>query len=493
MSDIIALFQEYGFSPRKKTESEWSCACPSCGGTKRCSIWPAEREGRGYYWCRECNARGDSIQFLRDYAHFSYADACKRIGVASAAPAVRTPALPGRAERNCFEVGQKANGSMDAGKWREKAEKFVSWAEARLQKNAEQLAWLAARGISAEAAREYRLGYNPGERGGNCIIRPRESWGLPPAVRDDGKPKRLWLPRGIVIPQMLDGEIRRLRIRRLDADRAEFNAGHKYHVVEGSEMQPLWLECRTQLRDGQGAVVVVETELDACMLHALAGDLVHALALGTCNVRHLPARLFERLKESLVILVALDADEAGAQGWPRWQETFPAARRWPVPVGKDPGDAYARGEDMRLWLLSGMPEGLRMMLDRRQPESVPEEAPAQEETPAAETPLPDDSEQAPCSLPSAVDAKTCPPDLPPAAVLEWWEMWKRIPVTYFRERDKEGNVCGFEFVCPYQWSRSHPGVMNDFLAFRDEHPETWYWLARNRNEEITAKNFMDVI
>ena len=54
---------------------------------------------------------------------------------------------------------------MDAGKWREKAEKFVSWAEARLQKNAEQLAWLAARGISAEAAREYRLGYNPGERG----------------------------------------------------------------------------------------------------------------------------------------------------------------------------------------------------------------------------------------------------------------------------------------------------------------------------------------
>ena len=175
MSDIIALFQEYGFSPRKKTESEWSCACPSCGGTKRCSIWPAEREGRGYYWCRECNARGDSIQFLRDYAHFSYADACKRIGVTSAAPAVRTPALPGRAERNCFEVGQKANGSMDAGKWREKAEKFVSWAEARLQKNAEQLAWLAARGISAEAAREYRLGYNPGERGSNCILPPRES------------------------------------------------------------------------------------------------------------------------------------------------------------------------------------------------------------------------------------------------------------------------------------------------------------------------------
>lgn len=483
-TDIIALFREYGFEPRKKTASEWSCACPACGGTKRCSIWPAEREGRGYYWCRECNARGDAIQFLRDHVHLSYADACKRIGVASAAHAVRTPALPSRAEKNRFEVGQKASGSMDTAIWCEKAEKFVSWAEANLQRNTEQLAWLAARGISAEAAREYRLGYNPGERGGNCLIRPRESWGLPSAVRDNGKPKRLWLPRGIVIPHVMDGEIRRLRIRRLDADRAEFNAAHKYHVVEGSEMQPLWLECRTRLRDGQGAVVVVETELDACMLHALAGDLVHALALGTCNVRHLSARLFERLKESLVILVALDADEAGAQGWPRWQATFPAARRWPVPAGKDPGDAYARGEDMRLWLLSGMPEGVRLMLDRQRAEPVAEACSA------ADTPFPDEPGDAPCPFPGASDTDF--PDTPPAAVLEWWEMWKRYPVTYFRERDKEGNVRGFEFVCPYQWSRRNPGMMNDFLAFRDAHPETWRWLARNPNDIITAKNFMDV-
>lgn len=99
-------------------------------------------------------------------------------------------------------------------------------------------------------------------------------------LKDDGKPKRLWLPRGIVIPQVVNDEVRRLRIRRLDSDRAEFNPDHKYHVVEGSEMQPLWLECTTPLRDGQGAVVVVETELDALMLNAQAGDWCIVLPWG---------------------------------------------------------------------------------------------------------------------------------------------------------------------------------------------------------------------
>ena len=102
-ADIIDLFREHGFEPKKKTAAEWSCACPACGGTKRCSIWPARGEGRGYYWCRECGAKGDGIQFLRDYAKMSYADACARVGVTSAAWAVKTPSLPRQAEKNRFE------------------------------------------------------------------------------------------------------------------------------------------------------------------------------------------------------------------------------------------------------------------------------------------------------------------------------------------------------------------------------------------------------
>lgn len=480
-ADIIDLFHEQGFEPKKKTAGEWSSTCPACGGTKRCSIWPARGEGRGYYWCRECGAKGDGIQFLRDYAKMSYADACARIGVASAAWAVKTPSLPQRAEKNRFEsVENTGPKDVDVAAWRTCAGNFVRWAETCLQRSQEHLAWLAARGIDAAAARRYRLGFNPGERGKNCIIRPRSTWGLPDVLKDDGKPKRLWLPRGIVIPQIVNDEVRRLRIRRLDSDRAEFNPDHKYHVVEGSEMQPLWLESTTPLRDGQGAVVVVETELDALMLNAQAGDLVHCLALGTCNVRNLPAQLYKRLTDSLVILVALDADDAGAEGWPRWQETFPTAKRWPVPAGKDPGDAFAKGEDMRLWLLSGLPEGLRLTLDRATPAVVEPEIP--EET------FVDEGEDI---LDSAA-AYPADPNRPTDAILEFWDMWKRYPIKYIRERNAQGKVCGFSFVYPYPWSHANPGVVHRFFRFRDDHPEIMVWLSRNKHDIVTARNFMDV-
>ena len=89
--------------------------------------------------------------------------------------------------------------------------------------------------------------------------------------------------------------------------------------------------------------MVVETELDALMLNAQAGDLVHCLALGTCNVRNLPAQLYKRLTDSLVILVALDADDAGAEGWYAGRRRFPRPKGGLSLRGKDPGMLLPRG------------------------------------------------------------------------------------------------------------------------------------------------------
>ncbi len=33
-----------------------------------------------------------------------------------------------------------------------------------------------------------QIGWNPGERGNATIFRPREAWGLPTILKDDGKP-----------------------------------------------------------------------------------------------------------------------------------------------------------------------------------------------------------------------------------------------------------------------------------------------------------------
>ena len=366
-ADIIDLFRELGFSPAKKTAKEWASACPCCGGKDRCNIWPDEQEGRGYYWCRQCDVKGDGIQLLRDYANMSYGDACKRVGVAPVAN-LKAPALPKSKNVEPFQAVSGPLGQLegvDRAKWQAHAAKLVAWGTECLLRAPEHMSWLAARGLDADAVQRYRLGFNPGERGKNCIIRPRESWGLPSVLKDNGKPKRLWLPRGIIVPQIVPGPdgadlVERVRIRRLDVDRQEFRPDHKYHVVEGSSMDLLWLPCTAQ--HDTGVVVVQETELDSYMLHAIAGDLTSCLASMTSNIRNMSTTVYERLKNASCILVALDCDKAGAEGWPRWRATFPRARRWPVPTGKDAGEAVAAGVDLRLWVQAGMPEGLRLAM-----------------------------------------------------------------------------------------------------------------------------------
>ena len=146
-ANLVDLLSEYGFSPVKKTATEWASPCPFCGGKDRFQIWPDEGEGRGHYWCRQCDAKGDGIQFLRDFADMSYGDACKRVGVTPVAN-LRAPALTKKKAVEPFEPVRPDEGAkpqLDTAKWRARANDFVAWASEQLRKAPEQLAWLAAR------------------------------------------------------------------------------------------------------------------------------------------------------------------------------------------------------------------------------------------------------------------------------------------------------------------------------------------------------------
>lgn len=384
--NILDLFSTKALVPKRKTATEYACACPACGGTDRCNIWPDDQDGRGYYWCRQCGVQGDGIQFLRDFSGMSYAEACKTVGVAMPAVRLEPPRLPnGPNQRD--KIQEKSDTpptdpakSVDRAAWRTKATAFATWAHARIWENRQALDWLAQRGLDAQAVRAYGLGWNPGERDQSGIVRPRASWGLPEQRKPDGKLKNIWLPVGLVIPQLgihPDGTryVRRLRIRRPEEERARFLPEQKYFVIPGSEMDSLYLPRREAMRGEQGqyeslhVIVVVESELDALLLHSRAGDIMGVVATMTSTVKKLPPDVFAALTDADCILVALDFDDpdthgqrAGAEGWLRWQETFPRARRWPVPAGKDPGEAFEKGEDLRLWLLAGIPEGLRYAL-----------------------------------------------------------------------------------------------------------------------------------
>jgi hypothetical protein len=102
--------------------------------------------------------------------------------------------------------------------------------------------------------------------------------------------------------------------------------------------------------------VLVESELDALLLHQEAGDLVNVISLGNAQTRpDLGAAEF--LNQSQLILVALDADQAGAtESWRWWKEHYRQAHRWPPVVGKDPGDMWAEGVNLRTWIEAALME-----------------------------------------------------------------------------------------------------------------------------------------
>jgi len=317
---------------------EWQGPCPWCGGTDRFHVWPERNAGQGGYWCRSCGKGGDAIQFLRDHDGMTFKEACEFLNIKIEDKA-RTQPEPAQREFHPRDPQTPAD------LWREKAEKFVTWAQEQLRANKDVIVWLSARGISTAAAGKYRLGWNPGEDGKD-IYRYRGAWGLPEIKNENGRPKALWLPIGLVIPQITDGVVQRIRIRRPEGD-------PRYYVLPGSSSATMILE------PDRSAFVVVESELDAIAC-ASAGTLAGAVATGSLEGKP-DAAAYAVLKNAKQILNALDfgdqggGKEAAKRAIKWWADNFPnTSIRWPVPAGKDPGEAVQTGIDLELWIRKGL-------------------------------------------------------------------------------------------------------------------------------------------
>ena len=348
--NILDLLNNRGIKPRRAAGThggEYHSACPACGGNDRFHVWP-EQNKDGTYWCRQCEKAGDAIQFLMDFEGMSFPEACRKLG--RSLPEVekyRLPQIPAREIHNA--PPERPGPAVDqSALWLEKAGAFVSWAHKNLLEDGKQLAWLRKRGIKKETASRFHLGCNPGQDGKD-IWRPRSSWGLPSELKDNGKEKRLWIPKGLVIPALDGDQARRIRIRRPEGE-------PRYYVLPGSDMSAQLL--RTESR----AFVVVESDLDAILLDQEAGDCgAGFLALGSASAKSvLSPETYRVLRQAPVILIALDFDAAGAKAAAWWKENFPQAERHPVPQGKDPGEAFQAGIDLKEWVKAGFPAGWRI-------------------------------------------------------------------------------------------------------------------------------------
>ena len=350
--NVLDILRSKGIEARKAASTQggeyWS-ACPGCGGDDRFHVWPDQNGGSGSYWCRQCGKHGDNIQFLIDFDGKNYPEACRALDIETKKDNYQTPKPmsswihnknekkpPGGKTKT--ESGKKAPPDL----WIEKASRLVDWAHESLLKSRKQMRWLADRGIKKEAVIKFRLGWNPG-KDGKDLWRPRESWGLATEMKA-GRKKKLWLPRGLVIP-LLDaaGKVVRIRVRRPKGE-------PRYYVIPGSSMEMLVTgkNCR--------AYMVVESELDAILLWQTADELVGSVALGSASAK--PGQdLAIMLQACARILLAMDYDTAGAKAMAWWKDTFVQSIRWPVLDGKDPGEAFAAGVDIKAWVSAGLPPG----------------------------------------------------------------------------------------------------------------------------------------
>lgn len=363
MTDMVQLAEGAGVVLKKVATTnggEWAGPCPGCGGSDRFRVWPADRGGRGSFWCRGCGRGGDDVQLLVEFKGMSYPEAFRACGRGDVPDGYRPVAYravmsgcgpdPDRFEPRAYTPPVET--------WRAKASAFVDAAHQALLSNDEVLRYLAGRGLDLQAVKGFRLGWFGGENGKPCLFRPRVAWGLDRIFNPQtGKDKMLWIPRGIVIPTFKAGQPYRVRIRRPGED-LKTDKDVKYYVVPGSGME------LAGHNPDHRVFVIVEADLDEMLIARRAGSMVGSVALGSAAAKP-GAGMYWHLQKAVRLLIALDTGDhnlAGAKAARWWLKEFPQAKRWPVPQGKDPGEAFEKGVDIKTWIKAGLPPAVTMEL-----------------------------------------------------------------------------------------------------------------------------------
>ncbi len=331
---LYELACEAGLQPKwvASTEGgEFHSPCPKCGGIDRFSIQPNKQMKNclGRYYCRQCHINGDAIQFAREFLGMSFQEAVDRTGalVDNSKNIFRSISYQSRSLRPISIV-------KPSELWQNQANNFAKWAHNNIFKNDEALQWLCTRGLPKKAVQQYQLGWCP-----NDIWLEKSAWGL-----KSNDSKKLWIPRGIVIPTFdKKGNVIRLKVRRDKYKKGdEFG---KYIIVSGS-MKGLNLIGDTRHK----IMLATEAELDAYAVDYAVGDIVRAVAAGN-NINRPDEATNYHAVNAKQLLISHDNDEAGATMLKRWQSWYPHAEPFPAPSGKDIGEGIASGLDVRRWIL----------------------------------------------------------------------------------------------------------------------------------------------
>ena len=363
--------------------------CPKCGGAPDSTRFVVNL-AKDFGNCYSCGFNADSVRLLRvmegmtcpeahravgvecDFYNCPVSDQCRRGKSESTKCADRNNTVQTSQSKQHEFAPIAVDNPVEA--WQCHAMTMVTTSHERLLACPEQLDYLAGRGLPLDAVTKYHLGWIP-----KVEFKARKAWGLENKwnEKEQRSITSLAFQQGILIPWIIDGHIHRLRVR-------------KTVVKDKKDPRYLWIEGSGNdiicLNPSAKAHCVVESDLDGLLIDWIAGDFVGAVPLGSCSTKP-KSTVMGLLRSSLRILVALDSDGVirdnrvhapGAKASLWWLETFPAAaRRWPVPQGKDPGEAYTAGSDLRVWIIAGLPSTMQWSANKgakQLPHAVAEEA-----------------------------------------------------------------------------------------------------------------------
>lgn len=317
--DVLELAEEIGLLPKKAASTnggEFKSACPNCkDGKDRFCIWPNQGK-TGYYWCRVCEKKGDAIQFCRDFLGMTFHQACQKISV--------SPSFKTRLSEAKYPIFQTTL-SYPYSSWQQVAKKFIDFAHQKLMHEPQAIEYLEERGFSIETIKNFHLGWNP-----DNLFDQRARWGLPTEIKENGLPKRQWLPKGIVIPTFSKNEPIKIKIRRSDWHLND--SFPKYVEIPGSHRSPsIYGNISTP-------IIIVESELDAILIQQHAAHLICCIALG--GVSKKPDSILHKLiLNSRLVLISLDHDEPGKNKYTFWIKNYQNLKPWPPPRAKSIGDS----------------------------------------------------------------------------------------------------------------------------------------------------------
>jgi DNA primase len=358
--DLIELAKEKGLEPKRTAAidgGEYHCACPSCGGTDRFAIWPNKKREKciGSYYCRQCNIKGDTIEFCRVFLGLTWKEACAKLDVA-----------PGEFQSFNNGIVKKPEKTPEVAKlpcalWQEKASAFVAWCHDRLLKTPHAMDMLYARGFTDDSIRKFKLGYNPERKKRNL-----EEWGLSPDNTADDK---LRLHQGLIIPWLDDAEkVLKIKVRRdaYESEKIKYDADiakglkpeykpSKYLYIKGG------MKCPAIYGDQSLKIgIIMESEYDALLCQQFAGDFCFSIA--KCGVSQ-PIDLYtdHLMRRASLILLCPDDDPSGTgDSMLDLLDIYKNMNHWPAPIGKSPGDALKdHGINLREWILQGIPQALK--------------------------------------------------------------------------------------------------------------------------------------